>query len=129
MTHDSTNQHLSLEPDYDGFDPLEDFEDDATEVEGRADEFVATVSAAEDALAHDAMAPATPVSYTHLDVYKRQVRGGEPCSRRAAELEEPKGGSPSVSRETFVLLPQDVSRETSVLLRPVFLGIKALLVR
>ena len=60
MTHDSTNQHLSLEPDYDGFDPLEDFEDDATEVEGRADEFVATVSAAEDALAHDAMAPATP---------------------------------------------------------------------
>ena len=47
MTHDSTNQHLSLEPDYDGFDPLEDFEDDATEVEGRADEFVATVSAAE----------------------------------------------------------------------------------
>ena len=34
MTHDSTNQHLSLEPDYDGFDPLEDFEDDATEVEG-----------------------------------------------------------------------------------------------
>ena len=60
MTHDSTNQHLSLEPDYDGFDPLEDFEDDATEVEGRADEFVATVSAAEDALAHDAVAPAAP---------------------------------------------------------------------
>ena len=43
MTHDSTNQHLSLEPDYDGFDPLEDFEDDAAETEGRADEFVATV--------------------------------------------------------------------------------------
>ena len=39
MTHDSTNQHLSLEPDYDGFDPLEDFEDDAAETEGRADEF------------------------------------------------------------------------------------------
>lgn len=61
MTHDSTNQHLSLEPDYDGFDPLEDFEDDAAETEGRADEFVATVSAAEDALAHDdkPVAPAT----------------------------------------------------------------------
>ena len=51
MTHDSTNQHLSLEPDYDGFDPLEDFDDDETE--GRADEFVATVSAAEDALARE----------------------------------------------------------------------------
>ena len=61
MTHDSTNQHLSLEPDYDGFDPLEDFDDDETE--GRADEFVATVSAAEDALARenaDADADATP---------------------------------------------------------------------
>ena len=59
MTHDSTNQHLSLEPDYDGFDPLEDFDDDETE--GRADEFVATVSAAEDALAREnSTAPARP---------------------------------------------------------------------
>ena len=60
MTHDSTNQHLSLEPDYDGFDPLEDFEDDAAETEGRADEFVAPVSAAEDALAHDDDKPDEP---------------------------------------------------------------------
>ena len=44
----------------------------------------------------------------------QEVRGGEPCSRRH-QVGEPKGGSPSVSRETFVLLPQDVSRETSVL--------------
>ena len=51
MTHDSTNQHFSLEPDYDGFDPLEDFDDDETD--GRADEFVATVSAAKDALARE----------------------------------------------------------------------------
>ena len=62
MTHDSTNQHLSLEPDYDGFDPLEDFEDDAAETEGRADEFVATVSAAEDALAHDDDKPVAPAT-------------------------------------------------------------------
>ena len=51
MTHDSTNQHFSLEPNYDGFDPLEDFDDDETD--GRADEFVATVSAAKDALARE----------------------------------------------------------------------------
>lgn len=57
MTHDSTKFNLSLEPDFDEFDPLEDLEEDAEE--GQADEFVATVSPAEGALARDvAEAPA-----------------------------------------------------------------------
>ncbi|WP_080801974.1 hypothetical protein [Arabiibacter massiliensis] len=61
MTHDSTNFNLSLEPDYDEFDPLEDFEDEAEE--GQADEFLATVSPAEDALAREAAeAPAAPAA-------------------------------------------------------------------
>lgn len=62
MTHDSTKFNLSLAADVDEFDPLEDCVDDEEE-EGRSDEFVATVSPAEQTLeretaASEAIAPA-----------------------------------------------------------------------
>lgn len=59
MTHDSTNFNLSLNAELDEFDPLEDFAEDDGE-EGRADEFVATVSTAEEALEHEAAGVVQP---------------------------------------------------------------------
>ena len=54
MTNESTKFNLSLEPEYDEFDPLEDLEPEENAAEGQADEFIATVAAA-----GDAPAPAT----------------------------------------------------------------------
>lgn len=76
MTHDSTKFNLSLAADVDEFDPLEDCADD--ENEGHADEFVATVSPAEQALERETAADGAAVAVPAADE--------RPAEERIADL-------------------------------------------